>query len=36
MIGSTNAGGKGSITVSTSEPTPSDGNNGDIWVVYEP
>lgn len=23
------------ITISTSEPTSSDGNNGDIWLVYE-
>ena len=23
------------ITLSTSEPTASDGQNGDIWIVYE-
>lgn len=23
------------ITISTSEPTSTDGNNGDIWLVYE-
>lgn len=23
------------VTVSTSEPTSNDGNNGDIWLVYE-
>ena len=22
------------ITISTNEPTSSDGNNGDIWIVY--
>lgn len=24
-----------SITISTSEPTASDGSNGDIWIVYK-
>ena len=23
------------ITISTSEPTSSDGENGDVWLVYE-